>query len=399
LKIASIFLFSSGDDAEHEAKSSGILDRLGLSKKLRFLVRKDEELIQINIYGIDGFVVFPYCNDRFSSLIYLAESKIPIIVFSGEDNFGYALDTYEYLASHKNVEIAFNQKELKQKIKAIKSAKLLEKIKICVFDSGSWKLDGVAWHKNPIVAGKLNTLNINKEKFLEAYKNADRKKAECLAKKWMDKAEKVLEPTFEDIVKSARVYLAMRKVMEEMKANAAYVLWCGQFTKELGTKMCFALAKLADDGYPVGCWRGENMLPLLILYKISRKPIFVCEANSRKGNVITLAHCFAPTTMASCKYILRRWRNMEGTVTGYCQLPSGEVTLINSGAGDRLVVIKGKILDCKDLEGDNCRMTIWVELENEAVVRKFVGREFAIVYGDYEKEAKQLSKMLGLEVS
>ncbi len=201
------------------------------------------------------------------------------------------------MASHENVEIAFNLRELKEKIKAIKSAKIFEEMKICVFDSGVLGLDGVAWHKNPIVLGKLNTQNIDKKKFLEAYENADRREAEGLAEKWMSEAKKVLEPTFEDVVKSARVYLAIKKVMREMKADAAYVLWCGQFTKELGTKMCFALAKLADDGYPVGCWRGENLLPLLILHKISHKPVFAREADSRKGKVITLSHCFAPTTM------------------------------------------------------------------------------------------------------
>ncbi|MEM3356265.1 MAG: hypothetical protein QW166_00385 [Candidatus Bathyarchaeia archaeon] len=398
LKIASIFLFGSANFIEHEAKSDKLLDRLGLSKELKFIVRKDEDILQINICVIDGFVIFPCCIERFSSLIYLAESKLPIIVLGERENFGYALDTYGYLASHENVEIAFNMRELKEKIKAIKSAKMLKEMKICVFDSGVWKLDGAAWHKNPIVSGKLNTQNIDKEKFLEAYKNADKREAEGLARKWIAESEKVLEPTFEDVVKSARVYLAMKKVMGEMKADAAYVLWCGQFTKELGTKMCFALAKLADDDYPVGCWRGENLLPLLILYKISHKPVFACEANSHKGKVITLSHCFAPTTMASRKYILRRWRNMEGTVTGYCQLPKGKVTLVNCGTGDRLVVVKGKVLDCKDLGGDNCRMTVWVELENEDVIRNFVGREFAMTYGDYEREAKQTGRALGLQV-
>jgi L-fucose isomerase-like protein len=402
--MASIFLVGSGssflgkDDVEQDVESDKILDKLGLSKISKFLVRKDEDILQINIYGVNGFVVFPYCTERFSSLIYLAESKLPIIIFGEEDHFGYALDTYEYLAEHGNVETVFNPKELKERIKAIKAVKLLEKMKVCVFDFGDWKLEGTAWLQNPIVLGKLNTQNIDKEKFLKAYKNADIKKAESLAKKWISEAKKVLEPKFEDVVKSAMVYLAMKKVMEDMKADAAYVLWCGQFTKELGTKMCFALAKLADDGYPVGCWRGENLLPLLILHTISKKPIFVCEAYTRKGKVITLRHCFAPTTITSSKYILRRWRNMEGTVTGYCQLPKGDVTLVNCGSGDKLVVVKGKVLDCKDLGGNNCRMTVWVELKNEDVVRSFVGREFAMVYGNYEKEVKQMGKMLGLQV-
>ncbi len=80
--------------------------------------------------------------------------------------------------------------------------------------------------------GNLNIQKIDEKKFLEGFKNADKKRARNLARKWVDEAERVLEPTFEDVFKSAMVYLAMKKVMRGMKANAAYVLWCGQFYQE-----------------------------------------------------------------------------------------------------------------------------------------------------------------------
>jgi len=403
-KIASIFLLGNGqsfigkEKDEQEKRSDATLDELGLDKKLKFLIRKEEEIPGININGVDGFVIFPYCSERFTPLIYLAETSLPTLIISEEETFCHALETYEYLSTNKNVQIAFSPKEVKKWIRLLSTEKWCAKTKICLFDAGDWKLGGIAYLKNPIFSSKLNTQNIDKEKFLEAYRNMDEIKAKRLAKEWMDTAEKILEPTFEDIVKSARVYLAMKTVMNEMKADVAYVLWCGQFTKDLGTKMCFALAKLTDDGIPVGCWRGENLLPLLILYSVSEKPVFVCEAHTQKGKTITLRHCFAPTTITNRKYVLRRWRNMEGTVTGYCQLPTGEVTLVNCGVGDKLVIVKGKVTDCKDLEGDNCRMTIWVELEDAEVIRKFVGREFAMVYGDYVEEAREIGAKLGLKV-
>lgn len=403
LKIVSIFLLDNGksfigeDKAEQDAKSDDILEKLNLSKESKLLIKKEEEFLEVNIHDVDGFVIFPYSSQRFSSLVTLSETKLPIIIFSEEETFCNALDTYEYLTDHENVEIAFLPRELKRKVKAVQTVKRLKNLKVCLFDTGEWKLSGIAWLKNPVTSGKLNTQNVDYPKFLEAYKNADRTKAEKLAKKWMDEAEKVLEPSFEDVVKSARVYLAMKTVIEEMEADAAYVLWCGQFTKELETKMCFALAKLADDGVPVGCWRGENLLPLLILHSTSRKPVFTCEVFTCQSNVITLRHCFAPSMIAPCKYVLRRWRSMKGTVTGYCQLPKGDVTLVNCGIGDRVVIVKGKVTGCKDLGGENCRMTVWVEVAGEVSIQKFVGRECAMVYGDYVKEAKEIVWQLGLQ--
>lgn len=403
LKMVPIFLLGSRpeliskDKAEQDAKTNEIIERFGLNKELKFLVEKEEGILRISVKDVDGFVIFPYCSERFSSLIYLSKSKLPIIIASEENAFCNALETYEYLADYENVEVAFDFEEVKRKIKVLEAVKWIKNAKVCLFDLGEWKLDGIAWLKNPIISGKLNLQSIDKEKFFGAYKKADRTKAESLAKKWMDESEEVLEPSFEDVVKSARVYIAMKTVMEDMKADAAYVLWCGQFTEKLGTKMCFAMAKLSDDGYPVGCWRGENLLPLLMLHAASRKPVFVCEAYTRRGNTITFRHCFAPSKIASCKYTLRKWRNMKGTVTGYCQLPKGEVTLVNCGIGDKVVVLKGEVIDCKDLGGENCRMTIWIKIKDDESVRKFVGRECAMIYGDYEKEAKEIGKKFGLE--
>jgi len=404
LKILPVFLIgsrpslTSKNKAEQDKKANEILEKFGLDKKLKFLVEKEEEILQIGIKGVDGFIIFPYGSERFSPLIYVADSKLPIIIVSEENTFCDALDTYEFLADHENVGVAFGPEEVKRKIKVLEAVKWIKNAKICLFDLEEWKLNGIAWHKNPIISGKLNTQIIDKEKLFDVYKSADKTKAENLARKWMEESEKVLEPSFEDVVKSARVYVAMKTVIDDMKADAAYVLWCGQFTQKLETKMCFALAKLADDGYPVGCWRGENLLPLLILHAASNKPVFVCEAYTHRGDTVTFRHCFAPSTIASCKYILRGWRNMKETVTGYCQLPEGEVTLVNCGMGDKIVVMKGKVLDCKDLGGENCRMTVWVEIENEESIRKFVGRECAIVYGDYEKEAKEIGEKLGLKI-
>jgi hypothetical protein len=384
---------------KQNTKADAIAERLGLDKKWKVLVRKEKDLLEINIHGVDSFVVLPYCSEQFSSLIYLADTKLPVLLFSEEKTFCYTLDTYEYLSDFENVELVFSFEELKKRLNAIEKSKWFENVKVCLFDAGEWALDKIAYLKNPIVQDRLNTQMVDKACFLEAYEKADSKIVRNLAKKWMSEALEIVEPSFADVVKSARVYLAMKTVMKEMKADAVYVLWCGQFTQALGTKMCFALAKLADDGVPVGCWRGENLLPLLILHSISKKPVFACEARTQQGKIISVRHCFAPTSIAGGNYVLRRWRNMKGTVTGYCQLPKGEVTLVNCGLGDKLVVVKGKVIDCRDLGGDNCRMTVWVELEDERAVRKFVSREFAMVYGDYTEKARKICEKLGSDMT
>jgi len=403
LRILPVFLLGKTPNsiigkrkAQQDAYAGRVLQKCGLGTESKLLIRKEKEILGINLHVVDAFVIFPYCLDRFAPLIYLADTKKPVIVVSEENTFLNALETYQYLADHNNVELAINPRQVRAQIKALKASKLLLATKVCLFDAGDWKAEGIAWQKNPLFSNRLNVENINMEKFFEYVQTMDSKEAETLAKKWMKNA-KVMELSLADVTQTARIYLAMRKTLREMKANAAYVLWCGQFTKKLQAKMCFALAKLADDGYPTGCWRGENLLPMLVLHAVSKKPVFVAEASTHKGDTISLKHCFAPTKLTRGKYVLRRWRNMEGTVTGYCQLPKGQVTLINCGIGDRVVVAKGKVIDCKDLGGENCRMTVWVKMEKPELIAKFVAREFALVYGDYRKDAIEMTKKLGLK--
>jgi len=402
-KIVPIFLLGVGQSTlgegrkERDNKANQLLQRYGLSSGSGLFVRKEKDLLSVNIHKVDGYVIFACCSKRFSPLIYLAETGKPVIIVAGEDTYSNAVETYQYLADHPNVRLSLTPAEVKAEIKTIKPAKLFERIRICLFDTGEWKLNGAAWLRNPLIQGKLNTVTIGKERLVEAYQRSDRSKAKSLANQWMKDAE-IKEPSFEDVVSSARLYLAMKSIVREEKADVAYVLWCGQFTKDLGTKMCFALAKLADDGIQTGCWRGENLLPLLMLSSVSKKPIFVAEVFTQKGNVITIRHCFAPTSLAEGRPVLRNWRNMRGTVTAYCHLPRGEVTLVSCGIGDRVIVTRGRVIDCRDLGGENCRMTVWIKIQDQEVIRRFVAREFAMVYGDYTKEVKEMAGGFGIKV-
>ncbi|MFX0041564.1 MAG: hypothetical protein ACFE8L_01515 [Candidatus Hodarchaeota archaeon] len=393
--LISIFLFDINTSDDDFIKN--ILEEFDLKENnLKYIAEKENDLLNIKTENIDCIVIFPFSTTRFSSLINLAETKLPIIIGSREDSFGNALEIYEYLANNPNVELAFELDEFKKRIKIIKAVKWIKQVKICLFNSEDEDLDNIAWYKNPVMLGKLNIHNIDPESFFNIYKSIESEVLEKVVDDWKNDY-KVVESSLEDLLKSAQVYVAMKETMKSMGAQVAYVLWCGQFTEKLGTKMCFALAKLADEGYPTGCWRGENLLPLLILYSITNKPVFVCEVFTRNKNTVTFRHCFAPSSYTTSKIVLKKWRNMENTVTGYCQLPKGEVTLVNCGIGDKIVVAKGKLVDCKDLGGKNCRMTIWVEFEDENLINRFVGREFGMVYGDYCEEVKELSEKLDLE--
>jgi hypothetical protein len=277
------------------------------------------------------------------------------------------------------------------------AAKWVKTASVIVFGMEDLNPEDAASWKNPITLHTLNIRHVKPERLIETCGKASKTKADSLAKQWISEST-VKEPSFEDVVTSARIYLAFKRIVKEENADAVYVPWCGVFTKLLQAKLCYALARLADDGIPSGCWRGENLLPLLILHAVTRKPVFVCEAHRKRGKVLELRHCFSPTKLSETMPILRPWRSMPHTVTAYCQLPEGTATLLNSGIGDKILITKTQIQDCKDLEGDNCRITIHAKLPNTETVRKLQSLEFALAYGDHTKEAKKVAKHLGIQV-
>ena len=217
------------------------------------------------------------------------------------------------------------------------AANWVKKAKVLVFGMESLKPEKAASWKNPITLRTLNIHHVKPEGLIETCNKASKTKATNLAKQWIAKS-RVKEPSFDDVVKSACIYLAFKQIVKEENADAVYVPWCGVFTKPLQAKLCYALARLADDGIPSGCWRGENLLPLLILHAVTRKPVFVCEAHRKRGIALELRHCFSPTKLSEAKPVLRPWRSMPHTVTAYCQLPKGTATLVNSGIGDKILI-------------------------------------------------------------
>ncbi len=383
------------DEKRQDEKTDEIITKIGIETEPKEFVRKEEDLAGI-VTDVDAFVIFVHSIQRYPWLINLASTGIPIILTCEENALGEALDIFEYVADYNNVMLAFTYEEIRSRIRVLKTIKFLEEARVLVFNAQKQSLKESVWHNNPLFKGMIKTKNIVVEEFQKRYKNLDKKTSEDLASEWMRGCQ-VIEPTLRDVAMSARLFLVMRDLIDESGADAAYVLWCGQFTEMLGTKMCLAIAKLNDEGYPTGCWRGENLLPMLILHSLSDRPVFVGEVHMYKDKVLSLRHCGVPLEMSARKPLLRRWRDTKGTVSCYCEMPKGEVTLLNTGAGDLMVAMRGEVIDTKDLEGENCRTTVWVRLEDHELVNYLTGREFAMVYGDFVEESKEVAINLGIE--
>jgi hypothetical protein len=396
LRPDGVGFFETSDEYKQEAVTGDILRRLNLVTEEKLLVRKAEELAQINV-DVEILLVFIHTMDRFLSLIPLAEIGLPIILTGDDRAPGDALDSYQFLSDYDNVTVAYGFEKVREKIKEYRAAAYVQRAKVCVFDSGERKLEASSWFKNPLFNGMLNTEFIKMTDFEACYRNINPSDAESLAGNWMNRAV-VKESRLEDVTRAAALFLAMKETINRMRANAAYVLWCAQFNKLVGGKMCLSIAKLNDAGYLTGCWRGENMLPMMLLHALSDRPVFFGEIHTIESDTISVRHCAVPASLATAPLVLRRWRDKEGTVTGFCDMPRGHVTLANSGTGDRLTLFEGEVVEAQDIGGSNCRTTVWVRVDDVNGVCCLQGREIAMAYGSHSQELGETCEILGIDL-
>ena len=107
--------------------------------------------------------------------------------------------------------------DVQRKIKVLDAIHRLKETKILCVTNGGGGGDFAERAKEKL---GVEVKYLGHETLLHAYDVADETEAEKLAKEWIENAEKVVEPTKDDVVKAARMYFGIRNLMEEEGANA-----------------------------------------------------------------------------------------------------------------------------------------------------------------------------------
>ncbi len=137
---------------------------------------------------------------------------------------------------------------------------------------------------------------IGNDRILEAHQAVDPKAAEA-EQYWLSQAKKVVEPTREEVINSARMYLAVKDLMIRERAQAiTSSFWMGK-----PAKGCLTFSKLNDMGL-VGACEGDvdSTLTMLMTAYSFRKPGFISDPIfDTASNSLIHFHCTSATTMDS----------------------------------------------------------------------------------------------------
>jgi len=249
-------------------------------------------------------------------------------------------------------------------------------------------------------------------KLHDAYLRADQAEASQWADKWIGAAEKVIEPTREEIVKSGAMYLAMQELMGKHNARAIAINCLGGFYGgHLQGYPCLGFCQFNNDGL-VGACEGDLMstISMVTLACLAGRPGFISDPvfDTSKNQVI-YAHCVAPTKVfgpegTSNPFHIRSHSEDRREAALRSLMPLGYMTttlkFIPYGREPVAIIHQGKSVDNID-DDKACRTKLAVDLKGD--IDKLLtgwgyGWHRVTFYGDLKEPVAELCKTLGVKL-
>ncbi|MHC4440969.1 MAG: hypothetical protein ACYTA5_00095, partial [Planctomycetota bacterium] len=260
---------------------------------------------------------------------------------------------------------------------------------------------------------------VSYQRVIDTHKSIDPEEAEKEAKQyWIRPAKKIVEPSTEEIIKSAKQYLAIKKIMQQERAQAVTINCLGGLPIDKLGYPCFTHSKLDDLGMVGVCESDiDSMLTKLMYLYAFGVPGFITDPLfDTAKNAVIHAHCTAPTKMDGpngkrAPFIIRTHRDDDKGAALEVELRVGQVItcakLVNL---DTILVSTGKITEVPDFDDRGCRTQITTEVDNAQQMVNNWGAGLldeygwvaqlhrVVFYGDYLQSTKNMAQLMGLKV-
>jgi hypothetical protein len=281
--------------------------------------------------------------------------------------------------------------------------------------------DGTAPAKSAEMVKKrlgVDVVPVTVDRVIEAHKAVDAKLAQAEADTWIRQAKKVIEPTPEEILKSARMYLAMKNIMTAERAQAITIKCLGGIPINILGYPCLGFTRLLDQGFVGACEADmDSTLTMLMFGYAFGVPGFITDPLfDTAKNAVIHAHCTAPTKMdgpagPSAPYLIRNHRDDNKGAALEVEMRVGQAItcakLINL---DTMLISTGKITEITDFDDRGCRTQITTQVANaQGMLDNWGGSLLekegwmtqlhrVVFYGDHLRSVRHLSSLMGFKI-
>ncbi len=339
----------------------------------------------------------------------LVEIGLPTVVFSQPfSGHGWMYFPQWRKAGHRVMLIASsNWADLEKGIALLRAPVWMKQTKILAVG----RPHGTAEACNPENVKKAfgaELLSIPNERIHKTMAEIDIKEAEREAEEyWIRQAKAIVEPKRDEIIHSARMFLAVKRIMAEEKAQAICSIYC------MGDpRGCLTFSKLNDMGYVGGCEGDiDSTLTMLIFAYAFGVPGFISDpVIDVARNAMIHFHCTSATKMDGPKgerlpFTIRSQTDSGAGVSLEVEHRVGQpVTCAKLVHLDKMLFVTGKILwtskdplACRTQFAqsvpDARRLFLrWGEDVIRGDVMTLLHR--VVFYGDYTEQLKELAALM-----
>lgn len=208
----------------------------------------------------------------------------------------------------------------------------------------------------------------------------------------------------QDLIKAAKLYSALKAIIDEKKLQGINVKCQYEFSKEYKMVMCVPLSVLADRGVVASC-EGDmlNTVSMMILNYISGQVVSYGDVINSTDRVVKLSSCgFIPYSMGNTgECVVRKFMPHPGFsgVQNSFVLRPGKVTvmrLVEDQCDYHIIYFTGNGLKSELRQGYMPALDVEIDGCMNDLIAHYSGQHYAIVYGDLSAELEDLANRLGI---
>lgn len=252
---------------------------------------------------------------------------------------------------------------------------------------------------------------IELNRMIDTYHAIDEHDATKEAEHWIHEAEKVIEPSTAEIIKSCRMALAFEKLLDEENATVMTVDCYGSMFEPLCQAYaypCIGFTRLNDMGLGGICESDLRSAMTHILFQgLAGKPGFISDPTvDESNNSIILAHCLGTTRMAgpdkpAAPYKLRSIMERQAGAVPQVKMQIGQqVTQAILIGTDLIPYFTGEIIDVPEADR-GCRTKIAVKVDGDAETlwkNWSNGLHRVTCYGNVSKELEHFCRFMQIKM-
>ncbi len=229
-----------------------------------------------------------------------------------------------------------------------------------------------------------------------------------VAKSVAKNARKIVEPTAEDFLNSARSFVTAKRLMRDESANAITTDCLGMVSsRDVPTPPCMGVSLFNDAGVTYGCEADLNgALGLLFVSYLFDKAGFMNDpVPETVRNTLIVAHCVSGTRLDGFAaepepYIARSHSESDiGVSPQVLWRENTPVTLVNFRGPHELILDTGKVVGNVDTPpAGGCRTSVELAMDRVPDCRDVLGFHQMVFYGNHRRDVEAFCQMYGIKV-